>query len=150
MSTNGIEDSARGNLFCLDWKTQAISVLVALERVIIFIHFHCLHSSPYVWASMILPGWCGSNLGKCACATLGNLPAQVLFRNTGSGEFTDGEGVAVSQIRRRCTAFNEALPGHAVSHLIWHTLSVEHMIDINGLKVFLMISNNTKLLTYMI
>lgn len=25
----------------------AISVLVALERMIIFIHFHCLHSSPY-------------------------------------------------------------------------------------------------------
>ena len=72
----------------------------------------------------------------------GDLPAQVLFRNTGSGKVTDGQGVGVSQTCRRCTAFNEALSGHAVSHLIWHMLSVEHMIDINGFKIFLMISNN--------
>ena len=71
------------------------------------------------------------------------LLAQVLPRvHTDSGKVTDGQGVAVSQTCRRCTAFNEALPANAVSHLIWHMLSVEHMIDINGFKIFLMISNN--------
>ena len=71
------------------------------------------------------------------------LLAQVLPRvHTDSGKVTDGQGVGVSQTCRRCTAFNEALPANAVSHLIWYMLSVEHMIDINGSKIFLMISNN--------
>jgi len=71
------------------------------------------------------------------------LLAQVLPRvHTDSGKVTDGQGVAVSQTCRRCTSFNEALPANAVSHLIWYMLSVEHMIDINGSKIFLMISNN--------
>ena len=47
----------------------AISFLVALEGMIIFIYFHCLHSSPYVWASMILLGWCVKFRNMCTCNT---------------------------------------------------------------------------------